>query len=78
MTATLESLEPRDIPSCLRGVRFPAGKRDILTGARLNRAPRQVMEILHRFPEIQYQGLREVLRGYKQLLCSNWSPALRN
>lgn len=78
MTESLERLEPRDIPSCLRGVSFPAGKGEILSGARLNRAPRQVMEVLHRFPETQYQGLREVLQSYKQLLCSNWSSTRQN
>lgn len=77
---TPERLEglPVNIPLCLRGVRYPAWKRDILVGARLNRAPQHVMRVLRHIPEAEYQGLEEVLKNYKQLICSTSFAALQN
>ena len=78
MAKSFEELVPIDIPSCLRGVNYPARKKDLLQGARLNRAPDQVMQVLRHIPEGEYQGLAEVLKNYKHLICSTCFPAIRN
>lgn len=78
MSKNLEQLVPIDIPSCLRGISYPAGKKELLQGARLNRAPFQVLQVLRRIPEAEYHGLGEVLKNYKHLICSTCFPAIRN
>jgi hypothetical protein len=76
MTARLDEIVPVDVPSCLRGVRYPAGKRELISEARQNGAPRQVLHVLRQIPETKYPGLREVLQNYKRFIGAPLAPAL--
>lgn len=53
---TPASLTPFRIQKCLRGLRYPAGKREVLERARLQGADEHVLRALARLPERAYES----------------------
>lgn len=57
---------PIDMAHHLKGIRFPAGKQDLVQHAKGNGAPSEAMEAIEAMPEQTYETMADVMMGYKQ------------
>ena len=64
MTRGVGGHSPSNVMAHLRGAHFPALKPDILSTARSNGAPSDVMDVLERLPEQEYGGPQDVMKAY--------------
>lgn len=55
---------PSNVQSYLKGVHYPASKEDLLSTAKRNGAPNEIMEIIRRFHEERFGGPQEVMKAY--------------
>jgi len=51
----------------LRGVEFPASKRDLKADARKNQAPREILSFIDKLPEEQYRTMAEVMKAVGEI-----------
>lgn len=63
MTRGLGGHSPANIMHHLKGIHFPAQKRDLVQQAKQNRAGQDIMEILNDIPEQKFDGVAEVLKA---------------
>lgn len=54
---------PIEISKHLKGIDFPANKRDLIEHAQQNDAGEDVMEILQDLPDQEYGNMAEVMKG---------------
>ena len=54
---------PVEIARSLKGIRFPASKRDVVEHARGNQAGEDVLAVLEQLPDRQYGNMAEVEKG---------------
>lgn len=50
----------------LKGIHFPASKEDLLAKAKEHKAPKEVMDLLERFPDGEYASMADVMKGFGQ------------
>lgn len=48
----------------LKGIDFPANKKDLIQHAKRNHAPKEVMDELEGFEERQYGSMADVMKAY--------------
>lgn len=46
---------------------MPTGKEDLISMARANHAPPEVVEVLQKLPEDQFGGPQDVMKAYGEL-----------
>lgn len=66
---TSSHAEPRQVPAreiaeALAGVRFPADRRRLVEQARLNDAPRPVVQAIEELPHRRFRDLEDVRRNH--------------
>ncbi|MBD0275636.1 MAG: DUF2795 domain-containing protein [Acetobacteraceae bacterium] len=57
---------PIDVTHHLKGIHFPAGKRDLVEHAKKNGAPPEIIEAIEAMPEETYKTVADVMKGFKQ------------
>ncbi len=57
---------PIDVTHHLKGIHFPAEKRDLVEQAKKNGAPSEVMEAIEAMPEETYKSVADVMKGFKE------------
>ena len=60
---TSETNSPTPIAHALKGIDFPADKQDLLDQAEENDAREEVMDMIDRMPEQEYQSMADVIAG---------------
>ena len=64
MTRGLGGHSPANVSHHLKGIGFPASKRDLIQHARRNGAEGAVLEVLEAFPEDEFGSMAEVVKAY--------------
>lgn len=64
MTRGVGGQSPANVQTHLKGVSYPASKEDLLSSAKTNDAPEEVMEILRQMPDQQFHGPQDVMKAY--------------
>jgi Protein of unknown function (DUF2795) len=67
MTRGLGGTAPANVQSYLKGVHYPAAKKDLISAARKNHAPPEIVELLEKLPEDQFHGPQEMMKAYGAL-----------
>jgi hypothetical protein len=62
-----DEITPAEVQKYLKGVSYPARKDDLITAARGNGAPDEVIELLERLPGDQFDGPPEVMKAYGEV-----------
>lgn len=55
---------PSNVQSYLAGVDYPASKDDLLSAAKKNGAPREIMQVIEGFERPEFGGPQEVMKEY--------------
>jgi hypothetical protein len=55
---------PSNITAHLKGIHFPARKRDLITQAQKNRAEADVLDMLQGLPDTDYRSITDVMAEY--------------
>ncbi|MCE8015166.1 DUF2795 domain-containing protein [Halomonas sp. MCCC 1A17488] len=63
MTRGLGGRSPANITHHLQGVDFPARRDDLIAQAQANGAEDEVMEVVRRLPEQEYESMADVTKG---------------
>jgi hypothetical protein len=58
---------PSNIAHHLKGVDFPADKRQLVECARKNGAEPEVVEVIEQMPDAQYEDMAGVMKGYGEV-----------
>ena len=64
MTRGLGGHSPANVTHHLKGVGFPASKRDLIQHARQNGAESAVLEVLEAFSEDEFETMADVMKAY--------------
>lgn len=67
MTRGVGGQSPANIQKFLAGVHYPAKKKDLVSKAKSNDAPPEVMEIIEQLPADQFAGPQEVMKAYGEV-----------
>jgi hypothetical protein len=51
----------------LKGVDYPAKKRDLVETARKNAAPNEVVQVIQQFPDQEFKGPQDVMKAYGEM-----------
>lgn len=62
-----EKASPAAIDRYIKGLHFPASKRDLLSQAKKNSAPDDVMKVLGKFSEHDYNNVTEIAKEIGQV-----------
>ncbi|RJQ76080.1 MAG: DUF2795 domain-containing protein [Desulfobacteraceae bacterium] len=57
---------PANVARFLKGIDFPAKKKDLINHAKHNDADQRVIETLNRMPDQEYGNMADVMKGYGQ------------
>lgn len=57
-----EKASPAAVEKYLKGIHFPANKSDLVEHAKNNDAPEDVINVLNKFDERDYQGVADVAK----------------
>ena len=63
MTRGLGGRSPANIAHSLRGIDFPAGKRNLVEHAKGNGADKEVIDVLEQLPDREYGSMADVEKG---------------
>jgi hypothetical protein len=55
---------PSNVAHYLKGIGFPAKKKDLISQARKNDADQNVIQELDRMPDQEYGNMGDVMKGY--------------
>lgn len=55
---------PANVAKSLKGIDFPAKKKDLINHAKKNHAEEQVLQELKKMPEQEYGTMADVMKGY--------------
>ena len=66
MTRGLGGHSPANVTHHLKGIDFPASKRDLLQHAKKNGADPAVMEVIRGMPDKEYGSMADVMKGFGQ------------
>ena len=64
MTRGVGGESPANVQAHLKGIDYPANKRDLVETARKNQAPEDVLRILQEMPDERYGGPQDVMKAY--------------
>jgi len=64
MARGVGGVSPANLQKYLAGVSYPASKQDLVSTARRNKAPDEVMGMIERLPDEEFGGPQEVQRAY--------------
>jgi len=64
MARGVGGMSPANLQKFLAGVSYPASKQDLVSTARRNKAPGDVMSVIERLPDEEFGGPQEVQRAY--------------
>lgn len=64
MTRGVGGQSPSNVQSYLKGVSYPATKDDLLSAARENGAPREIIDLLEGFDDSEFGGPQDVMKAY--------------
>ncbi|MBU3059186.1 MULTISPECIES: DUF2795 domain-containing protein [Pseudomonas] len=67
MTRGLGGSSPANVSQYLKGVGFPATKQRLLEQAERNGAQDEVLNVLRKMPEAQYDDMAGVMKGFGQV-----------
>jgi len=66
MTRGMGGQSPSNVTHNLRGIDFPAKKKDLVEKARSNGAEDQVVELIEAMPDDEYGSMADVMRHYSE------------
>ena len=66
MVRLFDGKTSEDVMRFLGGVRFPAKKDDLVHAARRNGAPNDIVAVLERLPQHEFNSEEEMLAAYPQ------------
>lgn len=66
MTRGMGGHSVSNITHHLKGINFPAGKRELLRQARENGAGQDIMDVLHAMPDHDYETAADVMKAVGQ------------
>ena len=66
MTRGLGGHSPANVTHHLRGIDFPAHKRDLQRQAQENGADQDVMEVIEGMPDGDFESMADVMKAYRQ------------
>lgn len=55
---------PSNVTHHLKGIHFPAKKQDLVSQARHNKAPPEVMQEIEAMPEQDYASVAEIMKAF--------------
>ena len=55
---------PANVEKYLKGIDFPAKKRDLMEQARKNAAPQEVIQVIQQLPDQEFRGPQDVMKAY--------------
>jgi len=58
-----EKASPAAVERYLKGIKFPAGKEDLINKANENNAPSDVMSVIERLPDNDYNSVTDIAKG---------------
>ena len=64
MTRGVGGQSPANVQKYLKGVDYPAKKRDLVDQATKNDAPDEIMKLIQRFPDQEFGGPQDVMKAY--------------
>ena len=67
MTRGLGGNSPANIQNYLKGVEYPADKDTLISQARSNDAPAEVMDTIQCLPRDNFGGPQDVMKAYGQI-----------
>lgn len=67
MTRGVGGKSPSNIAKNLKGIDFPATKGDLVTRARENGAPEEVISVLDQLPDRKYGDMADLMKGVGQV-----------
>lgn len=67
MTRGVGGQSPANVQTHLKGISYPASKKDLISKARENDAPDDVLEVLQELPEEEYRGPQDVMKAYGEV-----------
>ncbi len=56
-----------NVQKYLKGVDYPARKRDLVDQAKKNAAPDEVVQVIQRFPDQEFGGPQDVMKAYGEI-----------
>ena len=66
MTRGVGGQSPANVQNYLEGARYPSRKQDLVSTARKNGAPQEVIDVLEKLPADEFGGPQEVMKAYGQ------------
>lgn len=67
MTRGLGGKAPANLQSHLKGAHYPSTRDDLVSVARKNGAPGEIIELLEQLPEEEFGGPQDVMKAYGDL-----------
>jgi hypothetical protein len=67
MTRGVGGDSPAHVQKYLKGVDYPAKKRELVEQAKKNAAPDEVMQVIQKFPDQEFGGPQDVMKAYGQV-----------
>ncbi len=67
MTRGVGGESPANVQKYLKGVDYPARKRDLVDQAKKNAAPDEVVQVIQRFPDQEFGGPQDVMKAYGEI-----------
>ena len=55
---------PANVQKYLKGMDYPAKKRDLEQQAKKNDAPDEVLQVIRQFPDQEFSGPQDVMKAY--------------
>ena len=65
-------VSPAQLAHYLRGIKFPASKRELKADAKKNQAPPEILKFINELPEEQYRTMAEVTKAVGEI---EWAEA---
>jgi hypothetical protein len=67
MTIGMGGHSPSEVLHDLKGIDFPANRSDLVNQAQENNASEDVLNVLSRMPDRQYNNMADIMKGYGQI-----------
>jgi hypothetical protein len=67
MTRGVGGTSPANVQTHLKGAQYPATKEDLISTAKQNGAPKEIMDILERMTEEEFGGPQDVMKAYSEV-----------
>ena len=67
MAQSQSHVSPAQLAHYLKGIEFPASKRDLKADARKNQAPPEILKFIDELPEEQYRTMADVMKAVGEI-----------